>query len=418
MRYVPAVLPVLQLAALVLFAGDAPRMVVAVLPVEVAPGVAIPGDGARMLARALATRLAERAGWTVISMDDVEALLQHQHDAQAAGCNDVDTCALELGGALGAQRVVSGRLESRQGDLSWVASVAALDGTVTARATLRGRSWDALATRADDLALMLLGQAPAQQLAGREAQRRLGFAHRDEYRDFLAAHRKQPDVNLADSLTGYILAHNRESRALMWVEAALLAGAPALLIADVALLLVGSWVISWGVPGALFVGAAGCFSCAACPAALGMSMAGAVLTVIDLFDVGRVSVRRKGCCRNPDPLIEAERPDRLARATAMAVGLAGPMALPVIILGELTMFPALTAGFITFMPVRERLGPLGRYDTPYTCMPGVCAFLNCLALPFCALVVGPIVTAAGTSLSLWPERQLLDGAGDGMEAAP
>jgi hypothetical protein len=134
-------------------AGRGTKLVV--LPLAPLGGVA---DGtARLLGDALAGELRRRAGVSVLTQSDVAALLGLEKTRQMLGCSEAG-CMAEIGGALGADRVVHGSL-GRVGD-SLVVNLSALDpkrGRAAASVSerLRGAGdeafLDALPTLADAL---------------------------------------------------------------------------------------------------------------------------------------------------------------------------------------------------------------------------------------------------------------------------
>jgi hypothetical protein len=94
----------------------------AVLPLTALGGVS--KDTAQLLGDALAGELRKRPGVSVLTQADVAALLGAEKTRQMLGCAD-SGCFAELGGALGADRVVHGSI-GRVGD-SLVVNLSALD---------------------------------------------------------------------------------------------------------------------------------------------------------------------------------------------------------------------------------------------------------------------------------------------------
>jgi hypothetical protein len=95
---------------------------IVVLPLAPLGGVA--PDTAQLLGDALAGELRKRAGVSVLTPSDVAALLGVEKTRQMLGCSD-SGCMVEIGGALGADRVVHGSL-GRVG-ASLVVNLSALD---------------------------------------------------------------------------------------------------------------------------------------------------------------------------------------------------------------------------------------------------------------------------------------------------
>jgi TolB-like protein len=107
LRLVLAILAALPLAGLPTAAAAAPpaaRPKLALLEVKAGQGLE-PKAGATLTAILAAD--AARAGFEVISQADIGAMLAFQKQRQMLGCSD-DGCLAELGGALGADYVLSG----------------------------------------------------------------------------------------------------------------------------------------------------------------------------------------------------------------------------------------------------------------------------------------------------------------------
>ncbi len=81
-------------------------------------------DTAQLLGDALAGELRKRPGISVLTQSDISALLGIEKTRQMLGCTDAG-CMVEIGGALGADRVVHGSL-GRVGE-SLVVNLSALD---------------------------------------------------------------------------------------------------------------------------------------------------------------------------------------------------------------------------------------------------------------------------------------------------
>lgn len=108
----------------VVCARSSPRVAVRVVLLPLAALGGVPEDTARLLGEALAGELRRKAGVSVITPADVSALLGVERTRQVLGCTDAG-CMAELGGALGADRVIQGSL-GRVGD-SVVLNLVALD---------------------------------------------------------------------------------------------------------------------------------------------------------------------------------------------------------------------------------------------------------------------------------------------------
>lgn len=134
---------------------------VLVLPLSALGGV--PRDTAVLLGDALAAELRKRPGVSVLTQADVSALLGVERTRQMLGCTEAG-CMAEIGGALGADRVVHGSL-GRIGE-SLVVNLSALDPRrATAAASiserLRGAGEEAFLDVLPALADGLLADAPA-----------------------------------------------------------------------------------------------------------------------------------------------------------------------------------------------------------------------------------------------------------------
>lgn len=128
--------------------------------VVVLPLVPLGGVGketAQLLGDALAGELRRRPGVSVVTPSDVSALLGIEKTRQMLGCTEAG-CMAEIGGALGADRVVHGSLGRVGGSL--VVNISALDprraaAAASASERLRGAAdeafLDALPTLADAL---------------------------------------------------------------------------------------------------------------------------------------------------------------------------------------------------------------------------------------------------------------------------
>jgi hypothetical protein len=136
-------------------------MKIALLPLTPLGGV--PKETAQLLGDALAGELRRRPGVSVLTQGDVSALLGVEKTRQMLGCTD-SGCMAEIGGALGADRVVHGSL-GRIGE-SLVVNVSALDpkrGAAAASVSerLRGGGEEAFLDVLPSIADGLLVEAPA-----------------------------------------------------------------------------------------------------------------------------------------------------------------------------------------------------------------------------------------------------------------
>jgi hypothetical protein len=118
-------------------AGVTRKVKVALLPFSALGGV--PPETAQLLGDTLAGELRRRPGVSVLTQSDLSALLGVEKTRQMLGCTDAG-CFAELGGALGADRIVHGSI-GRVGD-SLLVNLSALDprrGTTIASVSERLR---------------------------------------------------------------------------------------------------------------------------------------------------------------------------------------------------------------------------------------------------------------------------------------
>lgn len=139
-------------------AGRAVKVVV--LPLAALGGVS--KETAQLLGDALAGELRKRAGISVLTQSDVSALLGVEKTRQMLGCSE-GGCLAEIGGALGADRVVHGSLGRVGGSL--VVNLSALDPRRAAAAAsvserLRGGGEEAFLDALPGLADALLAEPP------------------------------------------------------------------------------------------------------------------------------------------------------------------------------------------------------------------------------------------------------------------
>jgi hypothetical protein len=136
-------------------------MKIALLPLDPLGGV--PKETAQLLGDALAGELRKRSGISVFTQSDVSALLGVEKTRQMLGCTD-SGCMAEIGGALGADRVVRGSLGRVGGSL--VVNLSALDpkraiAAASVSERLRGGGDEALLDALPAMADALLAEAPA-----------------------------------------------------------------------------------------------------------------------------------------------------------------------------------------------------------------------------------------------------------------
>lgn len=117
-----------------LLGAPAPAAATKIALLEVtAEGGADPEISSQLTNR-LAGVLASRPGVEVIAPDDIRAMLEREATLQMLGCEE-DSCLVELGGALGADLIVKGRVAKL--DAGYAVSLSAVDPTA---AEARGRA--------------------------------------------------------------------------------------------------------------------------------------------------------------------------------------------------------------------------------------------------------------------------------------
>jgi hypothetical protein len=136
-------------------------MKVALLPLSPLGGVS--KETAQLLGDALGGELRKRSGVSVLTQGDVAALLGVEKTRQMLGCTD-SGCMAEIGGALGADRIVHGSIGRVGGSL--VVNLSALDARRATSAAsvserLRGANEEAFLDVLPTVADALLADAPA-----------------------------------------------------------------------------------------------------------------------------------------------------------------------------------------------------------------------------------------------------------------
>jgi len=135
---------------------------VVVLPLLPLGGVS--PETAQLLGDALAGEMRKRAGISVLTQSDIAALLGVEKTRQMLGCGEAG-CMAEIGGALGADRVVHGSL-GRVGS-SLIVNLSALDARKASAAAsvserLRGAADEAFLDALPSIADALLAESPAR----------------------------------------------------------------------------------------------------------------------------------------------------------------------------------------------------------------------------------------------------------------
>lgn len=114
----------LALALTTLLAAASSKAPTTVLVLDIA-GTAITREEAGALRDVLASELAKRRKYSVLTSEDVRRVLDVEAQRQAAGCEGESTCLAEIGAALGADRVLYGNV-AKLGD-ALVVSLSVVD---------------------------------------------------------------------------------------------------------------------------------------------------------------------------------------------------------------------------------------------------------------------------------------------------
>jgi hypothetical protein len=363
---------------------------------------AVNEDGLDLLASMLAAQLAELGEWKVISPEELRALLRNEASRQALG-GAADDALREASGALGAQEVVTGEVALAGSRLVWRASL--LDqsvGELRRRAEVTGPNLQALAARADEMALMLLGRANEAEDEEAVADR-LGFADPSHVHDFQGFRDDHPEMGTQEALTQYIIRHNVESTRLALVEAGtFLVGA---------LAITAALGLGYGAfLSVLLVPLAPLSLLAACLAfTLGLGGAAALasglgIAVFDALNLGFRRVNKAGCCRDDPAIEDANQASALRRAASFVVLTSGalPFALGLALIGMLGSAYALVAvpraeWGVAPLPAGYTTHPLTAVTAVFSGVAYLTGILGCLL---------PAVVALPTGLLLlfWPSR--------------
>ena len=134
------------------------------------------------------------------------------------------------------------------------------------------------------------------------------------------------------------------------------------------------------------------------PVILGLLGLGTALLVVDVFNVGRVRVANKGCCRNDSALEEAQANNGPHRAAAAAVALGAPAAC-------LGPFWAYSLGLTLFSVTGFFIPPQPRAPLAYVFFYFFVAAIPAVALTTLATL--GVLSAAGLVALFWPDLPLV-----------
>lgn len=316
---------------------------VLVLPVTVPKDAAAEvSQTAGVLERGLTRAFRRHGAFQELTLAEVRARVGKAAESQMSGC-DEETCLAGLAEALGADLLLQTRLSKEQG--LWVARISMLDrrsATTTLRRELRVRSVDALLDSIDTLVRDLSGGA-ALVISDPALAERLGTtpAVADQLREKLT---REPGTTAAAAWTDHIIDRNRESEVLAVLEGALLlSGGIVISLVSLPMVFVsitGSTAFFPEAPAAVggsapasdtytfrlvYLMGQGLLPLIAFSALIPVAVA-LMLAVVDRMDLGRIPVRRDGCCRDEARIRNAAKPGwgrRVAPLLALAAGAIG-----------------------------------------------------------------------------------------------
>lgn len=321
---------------LLALAAQAPRERAVVMPVRVVESAGADVTlAAQSLERALTDALGRHAAFHVLSRAEIGAMVGKAAQAQLMGC-DAESCLTELADALGAELVVSSRLDVTGG--YWHAQSALFDRrTMQAirRAAIKARSLDALLASADQLGRQL-AQGSRISLDDPQLAQRLGTDARGM--EALRERRKRaPDEDLVSAWTATVRARNGESGRLALAQGGLvLLGSLVLLAGGCATGVTAAYFEN--LFGAIHASGEQVFPWLAAVIAMvtplpfllggaGIAAALIALGTVDALDVGRIPVAREGCCRDEDLVQEEEGWSVPRRVAPMLASLGALVAL-------------------------------------------------------------------------------------------
>ncbi|MEW5847723.1 MAG: hypothetical protein AB2A00_02875 [Myxococcota bacterium] len=303
---------------------ERPAPTLAVLPVRMITAGAAGAEGSIMLTSALTARMQEASGYRVLSTDEVQEMLSHEAVRQAAGCAE-DSCLTELLGAIHSELVVLSEVRPVGGVLLFTSSlIRQSDASVVERASTQGRTLQSLVAQTEEMALALAGKPESAVLEGPVAMQRLGFTTPEDLAAFRTFREEHPQATTTEALTEFIVQHNVESRALVAGEAVAfgLSAVGALALVMVFLPVYGA-VVSSTVNPPLLMAVAVPLAITG-PLVVLSAMVGVALAVVDALNLGRVAVRRSGCCRRDADIHDANGTDGFHKALALFIALSGP----------------------------------------------------------------------------------------------
>lgn len=377
-------------------------MSAAVLPITFRAGGLSTPAMMTVLTTALTTHLGAAGRYQVLSADEVATLLQVESNRQELGSLDGDAVQ-EIAAALGARFAVIGEVVPLGVGLMWTTSIVErASGAAVQRVSVRASRAEAFLAQARDVALRLSGRPAELDVDSANARRRFGFLRKADFREFVTYRENNRHLTASEALTAFISERNRESPRLALAEVAAFGTAAGLvsvaffvstlsfgaraLVPAYGLALGGS-VVALGILGAAVVS----------------GVVGLGLVAWDARDVGYVTLRANGCCRDDDAIRDDESRDEGLRAAALAVVFAAPASMAAnVVLGAVAGVILLgIGGMVATAPVAFPKG-LGQ-ETLLLAEVGA-AYPLVIAiqlLVFLPLFVG---TPVGLFLFAWPKR--------------
>lgn len=359
-------------------------------------------DALDLLASVLAEQLAELGDWKVISPEELRALLQNEQSRQALGGGE-DEALREASGALGAREVVQGEVVRLDKRLIWRATLVDQSaGEIRQRGEVSGNSVQALAGRADELALMLLGRRDEAEDPEAVADR-LGFENASDARDFEGFRERNPELGTGEALTRYIIANNVESNRLAIVEALLVGGGAAGTTLALALGF-GGFLVPLILPVGPLALVLSFLAIVSGVTSLVLLASGVGVVVVDGLNRSFRPVKKSGCCRDDAEVADAWAATALRRTAAFVVLLAGPWSIAasfgVVVFAGTTYVTATTLRLgwgIPPFPEGYTVSPAYLVTTVLAGPVYLCTILACVVPLFVSVPLG-------IALLAWPTR--------------
>ena len=313
----------------------APRQRAMVLPVKLPANASVElQSAARTLEGQVAEALARHAGFDVVTRVELGSLVGAALQAQLLGC-DAESCMADIADAMGTQLMVTQRLDLADGYWNLLSTLLDVrEARALRRAQIRARGLDQLLASVDILARTL---AAGSNVAVDDPQLMTRLGTNEEGLAALQDRVKGKDVDVVSAWTQLVVDKNSESGRLSLLQGSLAAGVgvSAVTTAVVAAVAAGyyfnllyAFQLKHAEEGAplMFPWLAALVALVApLPPALvlgGLMAALVGVSVWDVLDLGRVKVKRTGCCRD-EPQVQAaghRTPLRFASVIVAAAG--------------------------------------------------------------------------------------------------